>query len=131
MPSVMSELKEAASQKTPKRALQFVSDEQGGIMGATSAGSLPRCRQQVKDMRRKKDDNDPLFSLMFMCKAEEGKGKDPFVRMVNAAPFLMMVLACDYTLIDLNRFCTNRSTFSILGVDPIFSLGDFDQHTSI
>ena len=86
MPSVMSKLKEAAEQKTPKRALQFVSDVQGGVQKATSAGSLPRSRQQIKDMRRKKEDEDPLFSVMFMCKAEEGKGKDPFVRLVNAAP---------------------------------------------
>lgn len=127
MPSVMTKLKEAATQKTPKRALQFVSDEQGGVLGATSAGALPRSRQQVKDMRRNlKQDDDPLFSLMFMCKAEEGKGKDQFVRVVNAAPFPMMVLAYDYMLADLSRFCTNQRKFSILGVDPTFSLGDFD-----
>ena len=95
-------------------------------MGASSAGSLPRCRQQVKDMRRKKQDEDPLFSIMFMCKAEEGKGKEPFVRLVNAAPYPMMLLAYDYTLDDLHRFCTNESKFSILGVDPTFSLGEFD-----
>ena len=57
-----------------------------------------------------------------MCKAEEGKGKEPFVRLVNA-PYPMMLLAYDYTLDDLHRFCTNESKFSILGVDPIFSLG--------
>ena len=74
MPSVTTKLKQAATQKTPKRALQFVVDEQGSVVGATSAGALPRSRQQVKDMRRSlKQDNDPLFSLMFMCKAEEGK----------------------------------------------------------
>ena len=37
-----------------------------------------------------------------------------------------MVLAYDYTLNDLSRFCTNDSKFSVLGVDPTFSLGDFD-----
>ena len=127
MPSVMTKLKQAATQKTPKRALQFVSDEQGGVLGATSAGALPRSRQQVNDMRRNlKQDDDPLFSLMFMCKAEEGKGKDQFVRVVNAAPFPMMVLAYDYMLNDLERFCTSQRRFSILGVDPTFSLGDFD-----
>ena len=126
MPSVMTKLKQAATQKTPKRALQFVSDEQGGVLGAASAGALPRSRQ-VKDMRRNlKQDDDPLFSLMFMCKAEEGKGKDQFVRVVNAAPFPMMMLAYDYMLNDLERFCTNQRRFSILGVDPTFSLGDFD-----
>ena len=65
MPSVMSKLKEATEQKTPKRALQFVSDIQCGMQSAASAGSLPRSRQQVKDMRRKKEDEDPLFSVMY------------------------------------------------------------------
>lgn len=38
----------------------------------------------------------------------------------------MMILAYDSTLQDLSRFCTSSSKFSILGVDPTFSLGDFD-----
>ena len=53
MPSVTCKLKEEAKKKTPKRALQFVSQEAGGIMEATSAGAPPRCRQQIKDARRK------------------------------------------------------------------------------
>lgn len=63
---------------------------------------------------------------MYMCKEAEGKkSKDAFVRMVNAAPFPMMLLAFDYTLDDLVRFCTTP-TFSIFGVDPTFNLGNFD-----
>ena len=73
-----------------------------------------------------KSKDDPLFSLMFMCKAEEGKGNDQFVRVVNASPFPMMVLAYNYMLNDLSRFFTGNTRFSILGVDPTFSLGDFD-----
>ena len=65
-PSVMTKLKAAATQSTPKRALTFISNEQGGVMGASSAGSLPRCRQQVKDMRRKKQDEDPVFCHVYV-----------------------------------------------------------------
>ena len=45
--------------------------------------------------------------------------------MVNAAPFPMMLLAFDYTLDDLVRFCT-ASTFTVFGVDPTCNLGNFD-----
>ena len=41
----------------------------------------------------------------------------------------MMLIAMDYTLDDLVRFCTNPHNFrlSILGVDPTtFNLGEFD-----
>lgn len=129
MPSVMCKLKEEAKGNTPKRALQFVSNEAGGIMDATSAGALPRNRQQVKDMRRQitsNQDFDPLYSVMHMCKEGEGASKNPFVRMVNAAPYPMMLIATDYSLDDLVRFCTSSKNFSILGVDPTFSLGNFD-----
>ena len=129
MPSVMCKLKKEAKKKTPKRALQFVSKEAGGILEATSAGALPRSRQQIKDARRKvtsKQDYDPLYSVMYMCKEGEGTGGDTFIRMVNAAPFPMMLIAFDYTLDDLVRFCTSPTCFSILGIDPTFNLGEFD-----
>jgi len=49
-----------------------------GILGATSAGCLPRGRQQVSDARRKgkcKQDYMILsYAVMFMCK--EGKDKN-------------------------------------------------------
>ena len=129
MPSVMCKLKQEAKKNTPKRVLQFVSEASGGIMEATSAGALPRGRQQIKDARRKntsKQDFDPLYSIMHMCKEGEGRRDDNFIRMVNAAPYPMMLIAFDYTLNDLVRFCTSADNFSILGVDPTFNLGDFD-----
>ena len=128
MASVIHKLKQEAKKSTPKRVLQFVSCEAGGILEATSAGALPRNRQQVKDAKRKetsKKDFDPLYSIMHMCKEGEGKGGDSFIRMVNAAPYPMMLIAFDYTLNDLVRFCTSEK-FSILGVDPTFNLGEFD-----
>ena len=69
-------------------------------MEATSAGALPRSRQQVKDARQRvtsKQDFDPLYSIMYMCKEGEGTGGDTFIRMVNAVPFPMMLIAFDYT----------------------------------
>ena len=42
MPSVMTKLKQAATQKTPKRALQFVSDEQGGGAGGHKCWSFAK-----------------------------------------------------------------------------------------
>ena len=128
MPSVIHKLKQEAKKGTPKRVLQFVSSEAGGILEATSAGALPRNRQQVKDAKWKDTNKefDPLYSVMHMCKEGEGKGGNNFIRMVNAAPYPMMLMAFDYTLNDLVRFCTSPEKFSILGVDPTFNLGEFD-----
>jgi len=126
MPSIMCKVKEEARKSTP---LQFVSSQAGGILHATSAGALPRNRQQMKDARRKCTDKqayNPLYAVMHMCKEGEGRGEGKFIRMVNAAPYPMMLIAMDYTLDDLVRFCTNPRNFSILGVDPTFNLGEFD-----
>lgn len=53
MPSTFNELTEIASKKTPKPAVHFVSSQRGGVVGTSSAGSLPRNERQVKDIRRK------------------------------------------------------------------------------
>ena len=125
----MSKIKEKAKENTAKRALKYLNSEAGGILEATSASSLPRSRQQFSDARRKnidKEDHDQLYAVMYMCKEGEGQRcKYPFVRTVNAAPFPMMVLAFDYTLDDLVRFCTGEK-HCVLGVDPTFNLGKFD-----
>jgi len=38
----------------------------------------------------------------------------------------MMMLAFNWTLDDLVRFCTSSASFSILGIDPTFSFGAFN-----
>ena len=65
---------------------------------------------------------------MLMCKESEGnKSIDSFVRVVNGAPEPMAVLAFDWTLHDVERFCTiDQLDKSILTVGPTFNLGDFN-----
>ena len=125
MPSILNKLKDTSSSNTAKRTLSLVSSN---ITTAHSAASIPRGRQQVNDIRRKMTPAvDPLFTLMMMCKeGESSKSPDSFVRIVTGAPFPMMMLAFDWTLEDLVRFCTSSTSFSILGIDPTFSLGAFD-----
>jgi len=74
--------------------------------------------QQAADMCRRRDETetalhgkkrDPLFSVMLMCKESEGgKAEDAFVRSVSGAPEPMTVLSFDWSLNDLERFCTSR-----------------------
>lgn len=101
---------------------------------ASSAGALPRNRQQISDMRRRRDEKetsfskkkDPLFSVMLMCKESEGgKPQDAFVRMVTGAPEPMTVLTFNWSLHDIERFCTKEQRCTVLSVDPTFNLGDF------
>ena len=63
-----------------------------------------------------------------MCKESEGAKCDPqsrFVRIVCNTPEPMAVLAFDWTLEDLERFCTDPEEHVVLSVDPTFNLGSF------
>ena len=129
MPSVMEKLKSTSSTSTAKHAIAKVEDTIGRVTTALSAAGIPRGRQQVNDIRRKLFTKiDPLFSLMTMCKeGESSKSPDAFVRVVTGTPYPMMVLAFDWTLNDLVRFCASSlNVFSPLGINPTFSLGSFD-----
>ena len=133
MPSILKELTEVASEKTPKPAVHAISSQCGGVVGASSAGSLPRNERQVKNIRRKIKSSsgslDPLHSVMIMCKDTM---KD-FVRAVTGAPDYMVFLALDRTLNNLVRFCSDSQSLTqpvILTFDPTFSLGEFDVTVS-
>ena len=132
-PSTMAMIKEEAESSSPKDSVRTVYNKQGGIMGATSIGELPRNRQQVSNIRSKISSNssicsakglrDPLFMVMEQSKLCEAG--DKFVRVVTACPEPMCLLANDQQLADLARFGTDPSLFSVLSIDPTFSLGDF------
>ena len=66
---------------------------------------------------------DMLFVVMEQCKVAQKN--DLFVQDVTCAPEPMAVLCNEQQLIDINRFCCQPFSFSILGIDPTFNLGEF------
>ena len=50
----------------------------------------------------------PLLSVMLVCKESQGKKNEAFLRIVSRAPEHMTVLVSDWTLNDLDRFCTTE-----------------------
>ena len=65
-----------------------------------------------------------LYSIMLQAHLED-VGKR-YIRDIKAFPDPAIILATEQQLLDLERFCCNESAFSVLPVDPTFSLGDFD-----
>jgi len=132
-PSAMTLIKEESENSTPKDVVSVIYKKQGGLMGASSVGELPRDRHQISNIRSKttntsicsaKGLKDPLYMVMEQSKLCECEEK--FVRVVNACPEPMCVLATDQQLNDLVRFSTNPNQFCVLSIDPTFSLGDFN-----
>ena len=99
MPSTFKKLRNVCQNLIPKFA---VCQEGGSVLTTSTAGSIPRNRQQVANLRRHREtrgeshvkSSDSLFTVMLMCKESEGdKQERSFVRMVTGTPEPMMVLA--------------------------------------
>ena len=69
-------------------------------------------------------ETNDLYSVMLQAHLEDTDKK--FARDIKAYPEPAVILANECQLSDVARFCCNPFEFSILTVDPTFSLGDFD-----
>ena len=127
-PSTLQKVKEeraACCNSTPKSVVAKITEREGGIVKCRSPSVLPRNRKQVLNSRVPNSSNkDLLYAVMEMC-LKAKSGGEQFVRSVQAAPEPMAVLALEQQLVDIERFCTNSSEFSVLGFDPTFNCGKF------
>jgi len=135
-PSTKQRIKEECLVHGPDNVVSSISAEAGGIVGATAPGKLPRDAKQVSNFKRKLSfqsrssklasnaGGDDLFVVMQQAYSDDPSHR--FVRAVNAAPEPAVVVATNSQFRDLARFCTSPFEFSVLTIDPTFSLGDFD-----
>ena len=130
LPSTTLLIKEECPKSGPKSVVSLVESDAGGIREASYPGELPRNELQVSNFKRhvpkrqlELAGND-LYSVMLQAHLED-VGKQ-FIRDIKAFPDPAILLATEQQLLDLERFCCNTSSFSVLTVDPTFSLGDFD-----
>ena len=69
---------------------------------------------------------DILLEAMEKCKCKcKCKSKDGFVREVVGAPEPVAFLATDRQLKDIELYCAQEGSFSVLGVDATFNMADF------
>ena len=138
MESTKKKLSNALTTEKPKKAVDIVFEEKGGLLSARSAGELPHNRDQAYYLKKKLQQKavtesigssvggearDMLYAVMLQCKSTEGCER--FVQDVTCAPEPMAVLATDQQLFDMERFCCHPFKFSVLGIDPTFNLGEF------
>ena len=90
------------------------------------SSTVARDQMQVKNFRQTSTtkDTNALHAVMLERKLAQGKG-DAFVRDVKAAPEPMAVCYSDWQILDLKRFCTNPSEFTVMCADTTYNLGDF------
>ena len=100
--STKEQIIKVATDHTPKEAVSLVTKQQGGEFTARSISCLPRNRDQISNVCRRKCSKDPnvLYSVMLECKRVQGQ-EAAFVRDVKAAPSPQGVLFFDWQLQDM------------------------------
>lgn len=127
----MKLIRNEVQSKCPKEVVALVSATAGGLIGASHPGELPtngkhvaNVRHAVKTAQRSSEVSggraDDLFVLMQQAKLGDSKGD--FIRELKTAPEPAVIVARDYQLDDLVRFCTYEPNFLILTVDQLLVL---------
>ena len=135
LPSTMARIKHECSEaKGPKKVIQEVSADFGGVLSVTDICQLPRGEQQVSQVKRRCKQQsyvsqvgsaDDEFAAV-LHKAFMEDATKQFVREIKTLREPAIVVATDQQMTDLVRFCTSEGEFGIMTVDPTFSLGQFD-----
>ena len=107
----------------PKETVHRLLEDAGGILEVHSPSDFPKNRQQIKNLKRKSDNNlkDDIVNLIDTCNKEH-ELKNIFVRTVLPSPEKIVFLSSENQLNDINRFCTNNARFCILGIDPTYNV---------
>ena len=119
----MERLKEPAKSDPPKTVFFKSIEEKGTISNFRNAASHARNVQQIKNIKKNHGRATWGFYTRADRHAKQGNRdkENAFVRKVETSSDPCVVLTTDQQLKDVERFCTNPSQFSILGVDPIFN----------
>lgn len=126
--SVLQALKEELNTSKPRQAIDKLSENAGGIFGVERSSALPRNVKQAYNMKQQLKEgavSDPYYALVLQCKEDDKAKETAYVRKVVAAPEPAAVLAFDWQMKDIAKFCTDPRHFSVFQVDPTFDLGPF------
>ena len=123
----MERLKELAKSDPPKTVFFKSIEEKGTISDFRNAASHARNVQRIKNIKKTMEEQpgDSTLELIDMLKQGNRDKENAFVCKVETSSDPCVVLTTDQQLKDVERFCTNPSQFSILGVDPTFNFGDY------
>ena len=119
-----------------------ITDGLGGLQSCVGLVQVPRNRQQVKDMARRKAvskgsyakyisgagrTSDPWYMLLNESKIHWGRDpKTAFVRDVRVGAEPFCVVGTNRQLDDLKRFCCNPVEYRPLTEDPTFDFGPYN-----
>ena len=126
--STKEEIKSQLPDTKPKDIFHSVLGAKGGVGGLTMPGQIARDRQQIynfKSKSQKESDSDELKVLMDFIGMKKHSADNDFHFDLTTDPELILFVANETQLEELEMFCTYNSNFCILGVDPTFNIGNY------
>ena len=140
--STIESIKNRLILEDPRKALDHVAEEVGGILMCQSSGSLPRNAAQSYYSKSKIpvainlkkwsviSSSDPHASLTLKCKEQAKNVELAFVRKVECAPEPVTYLMNKKQLKDIEKFSTNEVKFGVFQINSTFNLGEFSVTTT-
>ena len=101
----------------------------GSVTMVKSSAQMPRGVSQTKYIRKTMrsahqqfggENTDEVLAVLFCMKGED----DSFIRDVSIGKDgILVVLASDVQLAELETFCSDEAMFTVMQTDPTFNLG--------
>ncbi|XP_066928713.1 uncharacterized protein [Clytia hemisphaerica] len=109
----------------PKKLVSKIYNDAGGFLGVEGPNELVRNSMQIYNINRSlKVHKDELIEVRDLYQREKACG-DMFIRELSVIPEVSVFVSSDQQLLDIERFCTKNTNFSVLGVDATFNLGQY------
>ena len=129
MKSTMHKKKAELHKSDPRKVVHSFINDRGGIDQVRSSGELSRDPKQVynavQSMNKSERVEDPLQSFMEKCKEEMLNESTAFIRSAQITPELIVFMAMNRQLVDIEQFCCNPASFCVRGVDATFELCNY------
>ena len=120
--SVLEKIKK--SSLPPKQTISAIIKNGGGIENIRGPFDIPKNRQ-VSNIRHHAQTNQyTIIEITDLAQMEKGTSEE-FIKDVNLVPELSVFVASNQQLKDIERFYTKVSSFSILGIDPTYNIGNY------
>jgi hypothetical protein len=135
--STLDELKRNVAVMGASKAARLLNEREGGVVSARSAGQLVWNLRQAYNAKyttsvapsvpmKWRPSVDPYLSLLTRCNKTAANKDIAFIRRVQLAPKLEILLATETQLDLMEKFTTNPLHYSILSADATFNCGEFD-----
>ena len=109
-----------------KCGLKAYKNSRDAIYSVKNPAALPSSKEQIRNLTRHSQPVDDIVGLEEKCKREYDYPDVRFIREICPVPSLFICLASQRQLNDMVRFCTDERNFSVMGIDTLFNVGNFN-----